>query len=192
VRRPLSISGSKPRAASSSPNRSFTYSRHLAPGAEDSGTWRTRLSWAGILATGFAEETRRREFLRTWDLVAMVPFFHDIAAALIADVARLLRPREFPAGAIIVRRGQLGYCMYFVVSGEVGVQLQPEEVLLGPGAFFGEMSLLPGSPRNVTIVTTQPCALLALDIVDFRELLRRQPNLARIIHEGADRRLAAG
>ena len=148
--------------------------------------------WAGILATGFAEETRRREFLRTWDLVAKVPFFHDIGAAVIADVARLLRPHEFPAGAFIVRRGQLGDCMYFVVSGEVEVQLQPAAVMLGPGAFFGEMSLLTGSPRNATIVATQSCTLLALDIVDFRELLGRQPDLARIIHEEADRRLAAG
>jgi CRP-like cAMP-binding protein len=129
---------------------------------------------------------------RETPLVATVPCLHDIGAAVIADVARLLRLREFPAGAIIARRGQLGDCMYFVVSGEVEVQLQPEAVLLGPGAFFGEMSLLPGNPRNATIVTTQPCTLLALDIVDFRELLRRQPDLARIIHEETDRRLAAG
>ena len=59
--------------------------------------------WAGILATGYAEEMRRREFLRTWDLVAKVPFFHDVGAAVIADVARLLRPRDYPAGAVIMR-----------------------------------------------------------------------------------------
>jgi voltage-gated potassium channel len=148
--------------------------------------------WAGILATGFAEETRRREFLRTWDLVAKVPFFHDIGATVIADVARLLRPREFPARAVIVRRGQPGDCMYFVASGEVEVQLQPRQVLLGPGAFFGEVALLTGGPRNATIIATQSCTLLTLDILDFRELLGRQPDLARIIHEEAKRRLAGG
>lgn len=147
--------------------------------------------WAGILATGFAEETRRREFLRTWDLVARVPFFHDIGATVIADVARLLRPREFPAGAVIVRRGQPGDCMYFVASGEVGVQLEPGPVILGPGAFFGEVALLTGGPRNATIVARQQCTLLALDIVDFRELLGRQPDLSRIIQEEAERRLVA-
>jgi voltage-gated potassium channel len=148
--------------------------------------------WAGILATGFAEETRRREFLRTWDLVAKVPFFHDIGATVIADVARLLRPREFPARAVIVRRGQPGDCMYFVASGEVEVQLQPRQVLLGPGAFFGEVALLTGGPRNATIIATKSCTLLTLDILDFRELLGRQPDLARIIHEEAKRRLAGG
>jgi voltage-gated potassium channel len=144
--------------------------------------------WAGILATGFAQETRRREFLRTWDLVAKVPFFRDVGAAVIADVARLLRRREYPAGAAIVRRGAPGDCMYFVVSGEVEVQLRPEPVLLGPGDFFGEVALLTGGPRNATIVAVQQCTLLRLDIVDFRELLGRQPDLARVIHEEAERR----
>jgi len=138
-----------------------------------------------------AEETRRREFLRTWDLVAKVPFFHDVGAAVIADVARLLRPREYPAGAIIMRRGAPGDCMYFVASGEVEVQLHPEPVVLGPGEFFGEVALVTGGPRNATIVAVRPCTLLILDIVDFRELLGRQPELARVIHEEAERRPGA-
>ena len=61
--------------------------------------------WAGILASGYAEELRRREFLRTWDLVAKVPFFKNVGASVIADVARLLRARDYPARAVIVRRG---------------------------------------------------------------------------------------
>jgi voltage-gated potassium channel len=144
--------------------------------------------WAGILATGFAEETRRRQFLQTWDLVAKVPFFHDVGAAAIADVARLLRPREYAARAIIVRRGEPGDCMYFVVSGDVEVQLRPEPVFLGPGEFFGEVALLTGGPRNATIVALRQCTLLSLDIADFRQLLGRQPELARVIHEEAQRR----
>jgi voltage-gated potassium channel len=144
--------------------------------------------WAGILATGFAEETRRQQFLQTWDLVAKVPFFHDVGAAAIADVARLLRPREYAASAIIVRRGEPGDCMYFVVSGEVEVQLKPEPVFLGPGEFFGEVALLTGGPRNATFVAVGQCTLLSLDIADFRQLLGRQPELARVIHEEAQRR----
>ncbi|HKM71079.1 MAG TPA: cyclic nucleotide-gated ion channel [Stellaceae bacterium] len=146
--------------------------------------------WAGILATGYAEELRRREFLRTWDLVAKVPFFHDVGAAVIADVARLLRPRDYPTGAVIMRRGERGDCMYFVASGEVEVRLAPEQFFsLGTGGFFGELALLTGDPRNATIVAAQPCTLLSLDIVDFRQLLLRQPDLARIIQAEAERRL---
>jgi voltage-gated potassium channel len=147
--------------------------------------------WAGILATGYFEEVRRREFLRTWDLVAKVPFFHDVGAAVIADVAQLLRPRDYPAGAVIVRRGERGDCMYFVVSGEVEIRVLPEVIQLGAGDFFGELALLTGDPRNATVVATGQCTLLRLDIVDFRQLLGRQPELARIIRVAADARLEA-
>ena len=144
--------------------------------------------WAGILASGYAEELRRREFLRTWELVAKVPFFHNIGAALIAEVARLLRPRDFPERSVIMRRGQAGDCMYFIIDGEVEIQLQTQEAYLGPGQFFGEVALLTGAPRNATVVASQPCTLLSLDIVDFHELLGRHPELARIIHAEAQQR----
>jgi voltage-gated potassium channel len=147
--------------------------------------------WAGILATGFTEETRRREFLRTWDLVATVPFFHDIGAAVIAEVARLLRPHDYPAGTVVMRRGDPGDCMYFIASGEVEIRVGAAPVRLGPGAFFGEVALLTGDPRNATVVATRRSTLLALDIVDFRGLLARQPDLARIIGDAAGRRSGA-
>src|ERR1700751_112879 len=143
--------------------------------------------WAGILGTGYAEETRRREFVRTWDLVAKVPFFHDVGATVIADVTQLLRPRDYPAGAAVVRRGERGDCMDFVASGELEIRGRPESISYGPGGFFGELALLTGDPRNARIVATKPCTLLRLDIVDFRQLLGRQPELARIIHDEAGR-----
>ena len=41
--------------------------------------------WTGILATGFAAETRRDNFLRTWETVSKVPFFAHLGPAAIAD-----------------------------------------------------------------------------------------------------------
>ena len=149
---------------------------------------------AGILATAFAQEIRRHAFLRTWDIVAKVPFFTMIGAAAIAEVARLLRPRDYPAGAVIMRRGEPGDCMYFIASGEVEVAVEPgsEPLRLQAGEFFGEIALLTGAARTATVVATQGCTLLRLDIVDFRELIGRQPDLARIIYDAAHQRLAAG
>ena len=147
--------------------------------------------WTGIIVNGYAEELRRREFLRTWELVAKVPFFHHIGASLIAEVARLLRPRDFPQGAVVMRRGEPGDCMYFVVEGEVEIQLQSGPLYLGAGQFVGELALLTGEPRMATVAATQHCMLLALDIVDFHELLARQPELARVIREEARKRLGA-
>jgi CRP-like cAMP-binding protein len=81
--------------------------------------------------------------------------------------------------------------MYFVASGEVEIRLRPESIRLRPGDFFGELALLTGDPRNATIVAVRQSTLLRLDIVDFRHLLGRQPELARIIRVAAEQRLEA-
>jgi voltage-gated potassium channel len=144
--------------------------------------------WAGILATGFSEEVRRREFLRTFDLVHKVPFFHDLGPSLIAEVARLLKTREFPTGGTVMRRGQPGDCMYFIVSGEIEVRTEPKPLHLHTGSFFGEIALITGGPRTATAVATKHAVLLMLDIADFRELAARRPELAEAIHVEAARR----
>jgi voltage-gated potassium channel len=145
--------------------------------------------WAGIIASAFGEELRRRHFLHTWDLVTTVPFFQDLGAAAIADIVRLLQVRDVAKGTIVVRLGEPGDTMYFIVSGEAKVQLIPEPVTLGPGGFFGEMALLFRSPRSATVVTTKPSVLLVLDIADFRELAGRRPEIVNAIEAEARRRL---
>jgi voltage-gated potassium channel len=68
-----------------------------------------------------------------------VPFFHHIGASLIAEVARLLRPRDFPHGAVIMRRGEPGDCMYFIASGEVEIEVGPAPLRLGTGEFLARL-----------------------------------------------------
>jgi voltage-gated potassium channel len=146
--------------------------------------------WAGILASGFAQELRRREFLRTWDLVARVPLFASVGAQTIAEVARLLHPRDLAAGRTVVRRGEPGDCMYFIVEGEVVIRLPGRPVRLGPGGFFGEMALITGGPRVASVVTVQPTRLLVLDVADFRSLAASRPELSQAIHAEAGQRQA--
>ena len=143
---------------------------------------------AGILASGYADEMRRHAFLNTWRIVAKLPFFQQVGAAIIADVAHLLRPRDYPPGAVICRRGEPGDCMYFIASGAVEIQLNPTPLRLGSEEFFGEVALLTGAPRNATIVAAEPCTLLRLDIADFHALMAHQPELARVIRQEAERR----
>ena len=144
--------------------------------------------WAGIIANAFADELRRRHFLTTWDLVADVPFFASLGPAAIADIVHLLRPLDVAAGTVLVREGERGDAMYFIVSGEACANVAPEPVYLGPGAFFGEMALLYGAPRSTTVLVTRPSVLLVLDVADFRVLAGRRPELARLIEDEARRR----
>jgi voltage-gated potassium channel len=144
--------------------------------------------WTGILATAFAAETRRDNFLRTWESVTKVPFFANLGPAAIADVTHMLRTIDLPPRLMIIRKGQQGDCMYFIASGEVEVDLPGKKVRLGEGAFFGEMALLGNNLRSANIVTTQLSKLLVLDLVDFRLLMARHPDLAQTIDAEAKRR----
>lgn len=143
---------------------------------------------AGIIAGAFAEELQRRHFLNTWDLVTTVPFFRDLGAAAIADIVRLMQTRDVGRGTVIVRRGDLGDAMYFIVSGAVTVELERKPVTLGRGSFFGEMALLFGAPRSATVVASQPSVLLVLDVADFRVLAGRRPELVEAIEAEGKRR----
>src|SRR5664279_2032146 len=111
--------------------------------------------WTGILATGFAAETRRDNFLKTWESVSKVPFFAALGPAAIADVTHMLRTMDLPPRTMIIRKGQAGDCMYFIAEGEVEVDLPGKKVPLGEGAFFGEMALLGNNLRSANISTTQ-------------------------------------
>ena len=144
--------------------------------------------WTGILATGFAAETRRDNFLRTWESVSKVPFFAALGPAAIADVTHVLRTMDLPAHTMIIRKGQAGDCMYFIAAGEVEVDLPGKKVRLGEGAFFGEMALLGRNLRSANITTTRVSRLLVLDLVDFHMLMARHPDLATTIDAEAKRR----
>jgi voltage-gated potassium channel len=144
--------------------------------------------WTGILATGFAAETRRDNFLKTWESVSKVPFFAALGPAAIADVTHMLRTMDLPARTMIIRKGQAGDCMYFIATGEVEVDLPGKKIRLGEGAFFGEMALLGNNLRSANITTTQLSKLLVLDLVDFRVLMARHPDLAQTIDVEAKRR----
>lgn len=144
--------------------------------------------WTGILATGFAAESRRRNFIQTWDLVSKVPFFQSLDPSAIAEITHMLRRLEIPEHTPVIRRGKIGDCMYFIAEGEVEVDVKPNPVRLGPGAFFGELALLGDSIRTANVSTTQHSTLLVLDLADFRTFSAHHPDLARAIDAEGKRR----
>jgi len=144
---------------------------------------------AGILATGFATELRKRRSMISWQLVANLPLFARLEASRIAAIARLLKLDVVPPRYTIVLRGEPGDAMFFIVSGEVEVQVQPQAIRLGPGQYFGEVALLREVPRTATIVSVTECELLVLSAADFRRLLQEYPALRESIREVAEHRV---
>jgi voltage-gated potassium channel len=144
---------------------------------------------AGILATGFASEIRKRDFVVTWQTVANVPLFTGLDGARIAEIARLLKRQVVPAQFVVVRRGDPADAMFFIMAGEVQVDITPTPVRLGRGQYFGEIALVRDTVRTATVTTLTECQLLSLDVADFRRLLENNPALKATITRTAEERL---
>jgi voltage-gated potassium channel len=144
--------------------------------------------WAGILASGFAQELRRRDFLESWDLVVRLPLFRNLGAPALADIAKLLKVQKCAADTMIVRQGQPGDSMFFIAEGETEVRTPSARIRLGAGQFFGEKALISGEPRNASVVALVPTRLLRLDVIDFRGLAAKQPELLQVIEAENARR----
>lgn len=142
----------------------------------------------GIVASAFAEEIHRREFVVTWSMVASVPLFRTLDASAIAEIMRYLNAQSIPAGALIVRRGDIAQSMYFIAEGEVEVQLPTQDVRLGVGQFFGEMAILHQTPRTANVRALAPTKLLVLLAYDLQTLIARNPVIGECIKEVAAKR----
>lgn len=145
---------------------------------------------AGILASAFSEERKRRDFIVTWNLVAQVPLFSVLNAREIADITLLLRPMEVMANEVVFHKEDVADSMYFIVSGEIEVELQHQRRRLGASEYFGELGLLYHRPRTATVVAATRAELLELDARDLHRLFERKPQLRRQIMQEAERRVA--
>jgi CRP/FNR family cyclic AMP-dependent transcriptional regulator len=90
--------------------------------------------------------------------------------------------RNYPKGSLVFQEGAAGYEMFIVHSGKVRLLKKAkggEEktlAVLGPGEFFGEMSLIDGSPRSTSAVADEESTgLIALDITKFIYLIQQHP-----------------
>jgi len=137
----------------------------------------------GIIATAFANQIHRRDFIVTWNMVARVPLFAELKASDIADIMRLLRAQQVEPGVVIARRGEPAHSMYFVAEGEVEIELKHKHVRLGGGHFFGEVAALRRARRSATVTAVTRTSLLVLDAHDLHALMAREPRIAERIRE---------
>jgi uncharacterized membrane protein len=118
------------------------------------------------------------------DLLASIPLFAKLPANERAELTKLLQLRRYPANQPIFWIGEKGDEFFIVQRGHVTVTCPDEtgkEVMLGtlgPGHFFGEISLLDGGPRTATVRAHSDIALLCLGRDNFLEFLRQNPQAA--------------
>ena len=81
---------------------------------------------------------------------------------------------EYQPGQVIIKKGDIGDCLYLIADGEVvckDIGADKAEIQLSSGMYFGEMALRTKSPRLATVVAQTRCTLFALDRHSFKTVL---------------------
>jgi glucose-6-phosphate 1-dehydrogenase len=117
------------------------------------------------------------------EVVETVPLFQGTDDIFQHKLAMALKPVVAAQDELVIRKGDVGNEMYFLVKGEVDVVGGDGRVLahLGPGSFFGETSLLLSEPRNASVRAATYCELFVLEKADFNRVLRDHPQFAKAI-----------
>jgi CRP/FNR family cyclic AMP-dependent transcriptional regulator len=138
--------------------------------------------------------TRGRGNKELTERLKTVPLFSACSARELASIGRFLKQVDYPAGRQIVKQGHVGVGLYIILDGETKVVIGDRtRRRLGPGAFFGEISLLDRGPRSATVVAETPVRALSLSAWNFRAALKEHPNLAvKMLEEMARRVRATG
>ena len=114
------------------------------------------------------------------DLLRDVWLFERCKKKELEALASLATPLDLEAGKVLATQGEQGDQFFVIVSGNV-VATRDGVVIgtLGPGSFFGEMSLLERLPRVATVTTTEPTTVLVLTARAFDRLVASMPSVDR-------------
>lgn len=103
--------------------------------------------------------------------------------------------KTFPQDEFVCHEGDTGEEMYVILSGSVDVSMNSIDgfsisiARLGPGDFFGEMSLLEGLPRCATVQAVEETKVIVVNKNNFEEVIHQEPQLAYRIMKGLSGRL---
>jgi CRP-like cAMP-binding protein len=127
--------------------------------------------------------TRRMRPGRDEQIAALSQSIGGLDPAAVASLETELRWETLPRGAVLLRQGDAGDCLYFIVSGRLrvfgrrddGSEVDIAEV--GPGDAIGEMALLSNEPRSASVDALRDTELLALSRAGFERLVNEYPKV---------------
>jgi small-conductance mechanosensitive channel/CRP-like cAMP-binding protein len=141
-----------------------------------------------------AKEEHDRRLGRLARRFQAIDFLAPLGPGVLDELAARVATAAYGRGEPIVREGDDGGELYVIDRGEVSVRVEaagsPHEIArLGPGDFFGEMSLMTGEPRRAAVVALGDVEAVRVDRESFREVLARNPKvieeIGRVLHERA-------
>jgi CRP/FNR family transcriptional regulator, cyclic AMP receptor protein len=113
-----------------------------------------------------------------------VPLFSEMDEQEVAGIREIMEEKKFKPGQVIIREGEKGDLFYVVTEGHAEVLIRDadgSEVILnevGPGGFFGELSMLTNEPRAARVRAVDQITTLALERAEFFDFLRSHTHAA--------------
>ena len=130
-------------------------------------------------------------------LLARVPALAKLPREDLMALAAAARRRQYRRDEVIFHREDPGDSLHIIESGRVEILLPSdggEELILailGPGDFFGDLSLLDGAPRSATAMAREPTTTVVVHREDFLGWLQSRPRAVATIFEALAQRLRA-
>jgi CRP/FNR family cyclic AMP-dependent transcriptional regulator len=123
---------------------------------------------------------------RTQTLKA-VPFVSQLNDHELAVVRAGATEKSYPKNAGVLTEGEMGDSLFMIQSGKVKVFIGDEDgreiilKILGPGDFFGEMSMIDKQPRSASVTTIEPASFLVLSHAAFERCVEEAPRIANMV-----------
>jgi len=117
-------------------------------------------------------------------LLKQSPIFSMVATDDLRMVAGSLEQELFYTGDRIFEINDQGDHLYLLVSGAVGISIDPDPessnfiAMLGPGDCFGEMNLLDDLPRSASAHVLEDSVVLTLEKSRLRGLILSYPEIS--------------
>lgn len=125
------------------------------------------------------------------ELIKGVPLFAQCSKAELARVAAIADELHVPEGKTLTKEGEPGLEFFVLVDGTAAVHQGKRKINeMSGGDFFGEVSVLAGTPRTATVTTTAPTRLLVITDRDLNRLLRDSIGLQAKVMRALALRLA--
>lgn len=118
---------------------------------------------------------------KTTTALSRVPMFEGLDAEALRGLASVTSAQRFSRNALVILAEEHGDSFFIIRSGKVKVSVTGNDgrevilSLLGPGEFFGELSLLDGHPRSADVTTVERTELLAIRRNDFLNVINEHP-----------------
>src|SRR5947209_6044931 len=120
----------------------------------------------------------------TTQRLAEIPLFSHMDDEERSEIRSLMTERLFQPGQLVMKAGEEGSSFQIIERGEVEIWLTDTDGkkvvldVLGPGKFFGELSMLTGETRSASATSEEEVVTLELDREEFFDFLRRRPEAA--------------